>query len=73
MTIRSLGDDTHKGTTLTLNGVRLKTLGPLTFSHEDTDIQTFDIGCSAIDTNSTPGALENKTTGIMGALASIIS
>lgn len=73
MTIKSLGDDTHKGATITLNGVRLKTLGPLSFSHEDTDVQTFDVGCSAIDTSSTPGALDNKATGIMGALASIIS
>ena len=73
MTIKSLGDDTHKGATLTLNGVRLKTLGPLSFSHEDTDVQTFDVGCSAIDTSSTPGSMDNKATGIMGALASIIS
>ena len=73
ITIKSLGDATHKGATITLNGVRFKNLGPITFAHDDDGVQTFDINCSAIDTSSTPGSFDNTATGILGSLASIIS
>lgn len=73
MTVKVLGDNNTKGQTLTLNGVRIKSVSALSFGNSDNDISTFDVECSCIDTNSTPGAMDGEATGIAGAIASLIS
>ena len=70
ITIRAIGDDRHKGATIKLNGVRLKSCSGLSFQHGGGDVQTFTMNCSAIDYNVTPGQL-GQVAGVVGALGSI--
>ncbi len=72
MTVRSLGDGKKfKGMTITLNGVRIKNVGGLSYGHNQNDIQTFDVQARAIDFSVTPGAA-NKVSGVTGAIGSIL-
>lgn len=72
MTIRGLGDgENQDGLTITLNGVRFKNIGSLTYSANDASVSTFTIGCSAISFTATMGQLQ-KVAGIAGALQSLL-
>ena len=70
ISIKAIGDNKHKGATIKLNGVRIKSIGGLNFEQSGGDVQTFDIQCSAIDFEYAPGSL-SKATGITGAIGSI--
>ena len=70
ISIKAIGDNKHKGATIKLNGVRIKSIGGLNFEQSGGDIQTFDVQCSAIDFEYAPGSL-SKVTGITGAIGSI--
>ena len=72
MVVKAIGDDNFKGSTITLNGVRIKTCSGLNFSHNGNEVQTFDIGCSAIDFNVTPGAI-GKMGAAVGAIGKLVS
>ena len=70
MTVKAIGDNYSKGGVITLNGVRFKTCSGLNFSYDDGGISTFDLGCSAIDFNATPGQL-SKVGGVIEAIKSL--
>lgn len=71
ISIKAIGDNEHKGATIKLNGVRIKSIGGLSFQQDSGDVQTFDINCSAIDFDYSPGSM-SKITGITGAIGSLI-
>ena len=71
MTIRSLGDgQNHMGMTITLNGVRMKSVSGLTFASTDASVSTFALNLSVISFTATMGALQ-KISGIGGAIKQI--
>lgn len=70
MTVKAIGDNYSKGGVITLNGVRFKNCSGLNFSYDDGGISTFDLGCSAIDFNATPGQL-SKVGGVVNAIKSL--
>lgn len=74
MTIKALtGDEGHyPGALITMNGVRIDTIGGLSYGYADNDIQTFQVGARLVDFSYTPGALR-KPAGILGAVENIIS
>jgi hypothetical protein len=71
ITVKAIGDKNHKGASIKLNGVRIKSIGSLSFNQSSSEIQTFDVQCSAIDFSYTPGEL-GEVAGIAGAIGSII-
>lgn len=72
MTIRSLGDGVkHTGMTITLNGVRFKSVSGLNFISTDATISTFTLTISAISFTATIGKLQ-KISGFAGALKQLI-
>jgi len=72
MAIKAIGDDNFAGSVIKLNGVRIKSCGGLSFQQEGGSVSTFEIGCSAVDFNVTPGAASG-VSGVLGALGSLIS
>lgn len=56
MSIKAIGDNNHSGSTIFLNGVRIKSIDGISFANQGGDIQTFNVGCSAIDFSVTPGS-----------------
>lgn len=70
MAIKAIGDENFSGSVIKLNGVRIKSCGGLNFQQSGGDVQTFEIGCSAVDFNTTPGAMAG-VAGITGALGSL--
>lgn len=72
ITIKAIGDNNHDGSTIKLNGVRLKTVGGLSFEQEGGNVQTFTITCSAVDYEYSPGAL-SPITSITGAIGDLLS
>ena len=72
MTIKALtGDKHYKGSTVTLNGVRFKTVSGLSFGYGDNDISTFEITCSVIDFSVVPGAI-GKISSLIKTVNSLI-
>lgn len=72
MTLRSLGDGVnYDGMTITLNGVRIKSVSGLSFNTSDAGISTFNIGVNAISFEATMGKLQ-KISGYAGALKSLL-
>ena len=71
ITIKAIGDKNNKGATIKMNGVRIKSIGGLTFDQSSSEIQKFDVQCSAIDFEYAPGAL-GKVTGVTGAIGSLL-
>lgn len=71
MSIRAIGDDNHSGSTIMLNGVRIKTIGGLSYQNAGGDVQTFDLGCSAVDFTVTPGAAQ-AVAGVTNAIGSLL-
>jgi hypothetical protein len=73
MTIKALtGDKNFSGSMITLRGVRIESIGGLSFGHSDNDISTFDISGKIIDFVHTPGAL-GKTSNIIGMANNLLS
>lgn len=72
MTIRQLGDGgDHKGMTIVLNGVRMKSISGLNFVSNDASISTFSLTLSVISFTATLGSLQ-KISGFAGALKSLL-
>lgn len=72
MSIRQLGDGgEHKGMTIVLNGVRMKSISGLNFVSTDATISTFSLTMSAISFTATLGALQ-KVSGFAGAIKSLL-
>lgn len=71
MSIRSIGDNRHSGSTIMINGVRIKNIGGLSYQNGGGDVQTFSINCSAVDFSVTPGAA-SKVAGITGAIGKML-
>ena len=71
ITLKAIGDNNHKGATIKINGVRIKSIGGLQFQQSGGEVQTFTVNCSAIDFEYGPGAL-GKVSAITGALGSIL-
>lgn len=71
MTIKAIGDNEHSGSTITLNGVRIKNVGGLSFKNSGGDIQTFEVACSAIDFSVAPGGL-GKVSAIGNAVGNLL-
>ncbi len=71
MSIRAIGDDNHKGSTIMLNGVRIKSVGGLSYQNSGGDVQTFNLNCSAVDFTVTPGAAQ-AVAGVTNAIGSLI-
>lgn len=71
MSIRAIGDNTHGGSTVVLNGVRIKSIGGLGYQSSGGNVQTFSASCSAIDFSVTPGAAR-QVAGITNAIGSLI-
>lgn len=71
MSIRAIGDNSHSGSTIILNGVRIKTVDGLSYTNNGGDVQTFNVGCSAIDFTVTPGAAQ-KVVGVTNAIGNLI-
>lgn len=72
MTVRQLGDGgEHKGMTIVLNGVRMKSVSGLTFVANDPNISTFSLNMSVISFTATLGNLQ-KVSGFAGALKSLL-
>lgn len=73
MTIKALtGDKKFSGSMITLRGVRIESIGGLSFGHSDNDISTFDINGKIIDFVHTPGAL-GTTSNIIGMANNLLS
>ena len=72
MTVRSLGDgQNHKGMTIVLNGVRMKSISGLTFASTDASVSTFALNISVVSFTATLGSLQ-KVSGFAGALKSLL-
>lgn len=72
MTVRLLGDgQEHKGMTITLNGVRMKSVSGLNFASTDASVSTFSLNISVISFTATMGSLQ-KISGFAGALKSLL-
>lgn len=72
MSIRQLGDGGgHKGMTIVLNGVRMKSISGLNFVSTDATVSTFSLTMSAISFTATMGSLQ-KVSGFAGALKSLL-
>lgn len=72
MTIKQLSDNGKDGAVITLNGVRFKRCGGLSFSSSTGEISTFDLDCSAISTD-VGNASTSKIGGILGGIGSLVS
>ena len=67
MTIKALtGDNKYSGALITMRGVRLQSVGGLSWAQDSNSIQTFQVQGKLIDFTYTPGAL-SQAAGIMGA------
>lgn len=71
MSIRAIGDNNHRGSTIMINGVRIKSIGGLEYSNSGGDVQTFSVSCSAVDFTVTPGAAQ-KVAGVTGAIGKLL-
>ncbi len=71
MSIRAIGDNNHKGSTIMLNGVRIRSVSGLSYQNSGGDVQTFDLQCSAVDFTVTPGAAQ-AVAGVTNAIGSLI-
>ena len=70
--IKSLGDDGHyDGMTITMTGVRVDSIGSLSFSTSSTEILKFDIGLYVRRFDTTPG-IAGKVSGITGAIGGLL-
>ena len=69
MTIKALtGDKKYSGALITMRGVRLETVGGLSWAQDSNSVQTFQVQGKLIDFTYTPGAL-SQAAGIMGAVS----
>ena len=71
MTIKALtGDPKYAGALITMRGVRLESVGSLSWAQDGNAVQTFTISGKLIDFTYTPGALK-QTSGLLGAVGSM--
>lgn len=72
MTVKALtGDSKYKGTLLTLNNVRIKSITGLSFGQSKNEMSTFEVNCLLNSWSATPGAL-GGAAGIGSAVNSIL-
>ena len=72
MTVKALtGDSKYKGTLLTLNNVRIKSITGLSFGQSKNEMSTFEVNCLLNSWSATPGAL-GGAAGIGSAVKSIL-
>ena len=72
MTIKALtGDKDYAGALVTMRGVRIESVGGLSWDYSANDKQTFTVGGRLVDFTYTPGALK-KAAGILGAVNSVL-
>lgn len=71
MTIKALtGDKKYAGALVTLKGVRLTSVGGLSWGYDQNTYQTFNVGGKLVEFSYTPGALK-KVAGFLGTMDSI--
>lgn len=71
MSIRAIGDNRHKGSTIMMNGVRILQVGGLSYANAGGEVQTFTMACSAVDFTVTPGAAQ-AVAGVTNAIGSLL-
>lgn len=72
MTIKAMtGDKDYAGAFVTMRGVRLDSVGGLSWDYSANDKQTFTVGGRLVDFTFSPGAVQ-KAAGVLGAVESIL-